>query len=237
MAFCTNCGNQVHIDAKFCGKCGHSVIGEKTNPNQNTIDNQSNIVNSPVSQPIQLTKDGLCYEYNRGKELEHFYSNSKRAKRYIKTIIYNIILIFIVSFLTVLFEIALVDYIDELEDKRIRITDDIEREIEIAEYFFNGCKIVIVILFLELIYHVIARELHKTTRLHLCENGIYGKTTFLLINKFDIPYSKIDNVTPHIKKGMFSDEFITIHTRTQDFNISIENVYAAANEIQNRIQK
>ncbi len=232
MPFCRNCGTKMPDNSKFCANCGTAVIKTTTDTN-NSIPNNQSVPFQPPTERL-LTNDGLCYEYDRGQELDHFYPNTVRSKRYLKTIIYNVILILFLFFIIGVCKWSINDYLDE----HPFITDKVEEEIESAEFWVNLCYLVIVILFVELAYYIIARELHKQNILHLCENGIYGKTTFFLVlKKFDLPYSKIDTATPYSRKGIFRDEFLIIHTRTLDLNINTGSVCNAVEEINKKLIK
>lgn len=230
MLFCRNCGVQLPDDSKFCANCGTAVLSMPTNANIHTVNNQT----PPPTSERLLTNDGLCYEYERGKELEHFYCNSKTLKRYTKSIVYNVIIILFLAFIMFVCQLSIDDYLDD----NILISNKVEKEIETAEFFINLGKIAIVILFIELIYHIIAKTVHRENVLHLCENGIYGKTvSFLMVKKFDIPYSKIDNVAPYSIKGMFPDEYLIVHMRTTDMKLRIRNIEDAIVEINKRLTK
>lgn len=55
--FCPSCGNKVSAGAKFCGKCGRSLVNE-SEPNNTEAEKKSSINKQKVSEGIDAAKEG-----------------------------------------------------------------------------------------------------------------------------------------------------------------------------------
>lgn len=230
MLFCRNCGVQMPDDSKFCANCGTAVLSTPTNANIHTVNNQTSPP-MPTSERL-LTNDGLCYEYERGMELEVFYPNQKTERKYKTAIIVQVI--WFVFFLFVIIFCSLAT--EYVENQSFLYRQRAKDALEAFEFAEKLSIILIILSFIQLLLFSAARILRNEHILHVCENGIYGKaSSFFSIKKFDIPFSKIDNITPDQTKGLISEKCLIIHTRATDLIVYVGHVNTALSAINQQL--